>query len=868
MPPLEPKSPLHPGMPAAALDAWLAKHQLSSWRGLPISFLVGRVSRSEKDWVTSPLAQERTLGDVLTATPRDSLTGLGSTEALVAVQLAAIAYLEDRRRSAERATAQEPAHLLLLSQPVMDSTLQPLQDRLLRLRAEVRNTTAAREATSVAPQIFSIDVEKRLVTVEEDVFANCGRHDRPKIALSLDPEGPEGPEGQEPPIRCDCPAGANGRCPIGLGAIDGVLGVLAGRGSESARTKIREALAGGPWLAALEAIDHALGTGTAPANDQAVESDAAPKRLAWRCTFAPNGTPELALVSEHEHPRTGKVSFKPERVADLRHGRFPLALPADLEVARTLPLESYSYRSQTDQLLLRRALAQLIGHPRVYSGRTGTCKLAVRRSELALHLRSTPTHGLRLELTVGGLAVDADRLHRLVKEVQPGEDLTLRDESASRADLVATHPDLAPLLVALMSAGPVQAPASVPAWLVRVAALERVVKVEVDPALGGESVRAVVTPFVRLIVLTGHRLAARLLIRPLAGGAIYPPGQGPEDVYGDRGTEPIFVHRDLEAERAAAIALIGRLDDQPSADAAPLVSRPDDDWSWEFETTEESLEFLARLQSLDPPVACEWLGPASLRLTRPATAHDLSLCVASKRDWFGLKGELVLDGVHVAVSALLAAVRDGRRFIPADGGALIQLDAALREALSALANVTGAKDSLSAPQMPLVERLQQLGTAVDVPKAWADIARRARAAIGLVPTLPVGLKATLREYQLAGFAWMARLAQWSPGCCLADDMGLGKTIQSLALLLHRAALGPALVVAPTSLGFNWAREAARFAQHPPCTSSPTGPPIARRCSVKWAPTTSSSPLTISWCATPSSWPGGHLQPSSSTRRMR
>jgi SNF2 family DNA or RNA helicase len=42
-------------------------------------------------------------------------------------------------------------------------------------------------------------------------------------------------------------------------------------------------------------------------------------------------------------------------------------------------------------------------------------------------------------------------------------------------------------------------------------------------------------------------------------------------------------------------------------------------------------------------------------------------------------------------------------------------------------------------------------------------------------------------------------------------MGLGKTVQALALLTHRAERGPALVIAPTSVGFNWLREADRFA---------------------------------------------------------
>ena len=56
-----------------------------------------------------------------------------------------------------------------------------------------------------------------------------------------------------------------------------------------------------------------------------------------------------------------------------------------------------------------------------------------------------------------------------------------------------------------------------------------------------------------------------------------------------------------------------------------------------------------------------------------------------------------------------------------------------------------------------------------------------------------------------------RLADSGFGAVLADDMGLGKTVQTLALLLQRAAGGPALVVAPTSVCGNWLLEAARFA---------------------------------------------------------
>ena len=80
---------------------------------------------------------------------------------------------------------------------------------------------------------------------------------------------------------------------------------------------------------------------------------------------------------------------------------------------------------------------------------------------------------------------------------------------------------------------------------------------------------------------------------------------------------------------------------------------------------------------------------------------------------------------------------------------------------------------------------------------------------------PPGLIGQLRPYQVRGFSWLAFLRQWDLGACLADDMGLGKTIQTIALILHDLEQGQAdgavLVICPTSVVGNWAREIARFA---------------------------------------------------------
>lgn len=75
----------------------------------------------------------------------------------------------------------------------------------------------------------------------------------------------------------------------------------------------------------------------------------------------------------------------------------------------------------------------------------------------------------------------------------------------------------------------------------------------------------------------------------------------------------------------------------------------------------------------------------------------------------------------------------------------------------------------------------------------------------VAPALPNDLTATLRPYQAQGVRWLSVLRRAKMGATLADDMGLGKTLQVICNLEGRC-----LVVAPTSLVFNWADEIARF----------------------------------------------------------
>jgi len=83
--------------------------------------------------------------------------------------------------------------------------------------------------------------------------------------------------------------------------------------------------------------------------------------------------------------------------------------------------------------------------------------------------------------------------------------------------------------------------------------------------------------------------------------------------------------------------------------------------------------------------------------------------------------------------------------------------------------------------------------------------------------LPSSFKADLRKYQDEGFKWMAYLKSIHCGGILADDMGLGKTVQALAFLsFHYEQSGSKanyLILAPTSLIYNWQNEISKFCPH-------------------------------------------------------
>ncbi|MFF4659742.1 SNF2-related protein [Streptomyces sp. NPDC001381] len=124
----------------------------------------------------------------------------------------------------------------------------------------------------------------------------------------------------------------------------------------------------------------------------------------------------------------------------------------------------------------------------------------------------------------------------------------------------------------------------------------------------------------------------------------------------------------------------------------------------------------------------------------------------------------------------------------------------------------GLLDPVDALSVALTGTAEVDGETVEAVPVGALAALRDRLTAGVRPAAPpAGLRATLRDYQLRGLAWLDLMTSLGLGGCLADDMGLGKTITVIALHLKRARTEPTLVVCPASLLGNWQREITRFA---------------------------------------------------------
>jgi hypothetical protein len=301
----------------------------------------------------------------------------------------------------------------------------------------------------------------------------------------------------------------------------------------------------------------------------------------------------------------------------------------------------------------------------------------------------------------------------------------------------------------------------------------------------------------------------RAVVRPLGeAGPAYPPGVGSSSVLAPAGGTHRRISRDLGAEVAALDAV---------AEACPaLAPWRETDHDWRVDALDDALEAFQQLHAFEGPLSLEWPRGAAIRPTRDIEAKAVSLTISSAQDWFELKGQVRVDeDLVLDMAEVLARLGASRgRFVALDDGRYLALTEDLRRRLESFAAVTeeskGGRRVGAAAAQAVEDMVEAAGSVTAAPR-WTALIEQISSAQRFEPEPPAGLEAELRDYQLQGFKWLARLSRLGLGACLADDMGLGKTVQTIALLLADTAKGPSLVVAPTSVCHNWVLEAARFA---------------------------------------------------------
>ncbi len=193
--------------------------------------------------------------------------------------------------------------------------------------------------------------------------------------------------------------------------------------------------------------------------------------------------------------------------------------------------------------------------------------------------------------------------------------------------------------------------------------------------------------------------------------------------------------------------------------------------------------------------------------------------VGSGQDWFEVRYSLITPaGQEFSNAEIQQLLRAGRSQTRLRNGHLAVIDTAGLDDFEQVirdCDPTQTQPGLyriNRAHAPYVEETaRELGSSItDRREALKKFITSPTAAVGEAKDKLGSLAGRLREYQIAGFEWLTRLAANNLGGILADEMGLGKTVQTLAFLRAHQGNGPALIVCPTSLVTNWQSEARKF----------------------------------------------------------
>lgn len=511
--------------------------------------------------------------------------------------------------------------------------------------------------------------------------------------------------------------------------------------------------------------------------------------------------PDLKFIQPILQNSTDGINWSIGRniaLSRLQKGEIPEMTETDLRVSKTIKQYSVGYYGQTEYLLsYENALLQLIGYPAVLMFGTPSVAIEIVAAEPELLITKDwanfylSTNVPVIDNPIQVIRETDTRLKVLKLDSKQIEILTILNKTQVLP--LKAHDKLLQLLSVIHNS----------------------IQIHSDLIDTKSESLAKVTANSKVVVQllpVNNSLKAELFIKPFGS---HPPyckaGVGAKSVLatveGVKSQAVRNLHQEIE-NRDIVFNELQQITDSESEKTDTFV----------FETPELSLEMLERLQALSDIVIVEWPEGVKYKVSHQVSFSHLSVSLKGINNWFELSGELKInDQLVITIQSLLETLRanNAGRFIELQPGQYIALSEQLRKQLNDIDSVVSInkKGNLQLPQFStsVIEGLSGPGACVKGDTKFKALQKNIQTAQKKEYKIPKQLKAELREYQEEGFKWMARLADWGAGACLADDMGLGKTVQAIAMLLHKAKEGSSLVICPASVLPNWKKELTRFA---------------------------------------------------------
>jgi len=548
------------------------------------------------------------------------------------------------------------------------------------------------------------------------------------------------------------------------------------------------------WQRQLNALVHLGGKGSSTTDSTTTTGS---PRLIWLLSYTAKYQ-QISLEPREQKCTANGLWSKGRPVALKRlhkeANQLAYLLPQDLNAIKAI-YKSYDYYGSDYELDNQKAIVALIGHPAVFWQDAPDIRVELIKGEPELLIKR---HSKDLTLS-------------LQPAIQDSTKFLIQQETPTRLRIIQAtdeHRRIAAILGAELTV-PLDAEARV---LQAIGAIAPMITVLSD--IGGQAAHVeqieANSELHALLLPNQQGLKMQLRVRPFGDvGTYYAPGQGAECVIADIEGKTIQARRDLAQETSRM---------QQVLDTCPILQQAEfTHEEWQLTEPEDCLELLLQLQAQAEQVRVSWPEGERFKLAGPRLdASRFRMSIHGERDWFAVQGELQLDEERVLdLQKLLTLIRQSPgRFIALGNNEFLALTDEFHRRLAELAAFAESQGKAVKVHSLAAFALEELSDGLnelEVDKQWKQHLQHLKKLDGWKPEVPGTLQAELRDYQVDGFRWLSRLAHWGVGACLADDMGLGKTIQLIALLLERAAQGPALVVAPTSVCTNWLSEITRFA---------------------------------------------------------